>query len=161
MWFVKDWCGIVVLIITYSSTILIVTTVFQFQILCFESIFNLKMLFFSIFVVLSISSHVKCVITDPGALPKHFKPNLKKVSPIFVQYININSKLTRQLPNEKEEKELKESKEKNEKDNNNINNNQEHFKKYVNRICFICNGFKPPRVHHCSICQRNYKIDVF
>lgn len=77
MWFVIEACGIVCAVVTY---IIVFTVQFGFlRIGIWEELmegspwafFHLTIFSFNIFMI--IASHIKCMITEPGVLPRDYE----------------------------------------------------------------------------------------
>ena len=80
MWLIKDSGGIICVFFTYSLIIGISSTVVKVSIipLTSESILNEIFCLTSYYsiIVLTIFSHLKCMLTDPGSIPSLLIPNL-------------------------------------------------------------------------------------
>ena len=75
-WLVKHPCGIFTVLVVYLIFLHIYASTVYFSIVPYlpnsvSAYFNL--FFLTIFTVFALISHVKCVITNPGILPKGYK----------------------------------------------------------------------------------------
>ena len=75
MWFIIDSCGIGCCVATYCIMTFVSTLVIKVSILPLgkESYINsgLCIIIYLLFLILAGLSHLRCMITDPGAIPKN------------------------------------------------------------------------------------------
>ena len=136
MVFRNDPCGFTCLIMTYAAVVYADYVVVHWIVLqtMADSLWGaFNAVVFNMVIFLLLMAHTRAVFSDPGIvpLPQHR---------IDFSDFHSGSKSSRQSPNPKKLKT---------KDGGDVSPPEEDW-----TICTRCEMYRPPRAHHCRICQR-------
>uniref|UniRef100_A0A0K0E850 Palmitoyltransferase n=1 Tax=Strongyloides stercoralis TaxID=6248 RepID=A0A0K0E850_STRER len=153
MVFRRDFCGLSCVILTYASILYADYVVINWLVLptFIESLWGtFHILIFNTLIFLSLISHTRTMTADPGIVP--IQKN-KKVEDKIAEI--TKKKCSQKLPfndyyseSEDDSEDYGERISKRQLDDGRIEYKEEFS------VCLKCESFRPPRAHHCRICNR-------
>ncbi|CEF64945.1 Zinc finger, DHHC-type, palmitoyltransferase domain-containing protein [Strongyloides ratti] len=153
MVFHKDFCGLSCVILTYASVLYADYVVINWMILptFIESLWGtFHILIFNGLIFLSLISHTRTMTADPGIVP--IQKNKKVEDKIAEMTRKKNSQRLPSIDYFSDSEE--ESEDYNEQiSRRQLNDGRLEYKEEFS-VCLKCQSFRPPRAHHCRICNR-------
>ena len=174
MWFVKNCCGCICVLVTYCILAYIDALVCTIEIVNSNALYQVQICIFNFVIFMVIWAHFRCAFTNPGAVPKGYKQLDQDQLPLKLNYMlekamsqpqsdSHQNNLLLDTPNLDPMTSITTT-------NNELSNNEKlkkneldsHLEIIEEKImldtllngCRSCNSLKPPKTHHCSICKR-------
>ncbi len=155
-----DCCGVVCVIFTYLLILFVDAVVCTLEVLAPPSLSYINISVFNTLVLMALWSHIKSTVTDPGTISKGYRQLDQDLLPLRLTYL-LDKALSRTEGSSGPDAALvqppdlapattitlpMQSAPKCDEDDKTL--------RALVRSCRRCGCLKPPRTHHCAVCDR-------